>query len=167
MGELSLNNLTATLGSPARAFLWTVQLEINGIDQSIRYRARSTSTPGESIQPIDIPYMQTPGARYPGKRVVSKQMQIQFLEGEDGLVSKSLQAARQIDPETGGSKGDTARGKVAIRLLSTRAGSPWMGFEFIDAFLGGIGEAQLSQDSNAPLIIPATIFYNDWRRLSQ
>lgn len=167
MAEMGINSLRNNLDNPARSYLWEVMLPnpLGGDTDTLLLRCRSTSIPGVSVGSILLPFKQTGGVKYPGKKTYSHTWSCVFVEGEDRAMWDAFYDAAQaiINDETGlgawGIKKD-----IYLHLLNTD-GTVAKRIKLVGAYVESQDDIALSYDDESVILISITFSYDLWTKV--
>jgi hypothetical protein len=163
--RMGINSLKGTLTNPQRVYLWDVLIPDpvgGGNTETLMLRCQSTAIPGESVGQIVIPYKQTPGAAYPGKRTVSHTWTCTFIEGEDQAIIDNLRPWLMacVNNDGVGEGDDVIKRDVYLKMLSTK-GDDTREVKLVGAFLQDIAEVALSYDAEEVVRYSITFSFDD------
>jgi len=164
MAEMSVNSLKNNLSNPARTYLWEVLFAnpLGGDTETLLLRCRSTSIPGVSVGSILLPFKQTGGVKYPGKKIYSHTWACTFVEGEDREMWDAFYAWAQaiINDETGlGSF--NIKTDVYLHLIDTD-GTVSKKIKLVGAYIESQDDVALSYDDEKEINIAVTFSYDYW-----
>ena len=167
MPEMGINSLKNNLNNPARSYLWEVLFPnpLGGDTDTLLLRCRSTSIPGVSVGSILLPYKQTGGVKYPGKKTYSHTWACTFVEGEDRAMWDAFYDAAQaiIDDETGlGSFG--IKKDVYLHLLDTD-GTVSKRIKLAGVYVESQEDIALSYDEEGAILISVSFSYDYWTKV--
>jgi len=167
MPEMSVNSLKNNLNNPGRSYLWEVLFPnpLGGDTDTLLLRCRSTNIPGVSVGSILLPYKQTGGVKYPGKKTYSHTWACTFVEGEDRAMWDAFYDMAQaiIDDETGlGSFG--IKRDVYLHLIDTD-GTVSKRIKLVGSYIESQEDIALSYDEEGAIIIAVTFSYDYWTKV--
>lgn len=166
MPEMGVNSLKNNLNNPARSYLWEVLFPNpdGGDTDTLLLRCRSTSIPGVSVGSILLPYKQTGGVKYPGKKTYSHTWACTFVEGEDRAMWNAFYEMAQavVDDETGlGSFG--IKKNIYLHLIDTD-GTVSLRIKLVGAYVESQDDVAISYDDDAVILISITFSYDYWTK---
>lgn len=164
MGNMGINSLRNNLDNPARSYLWEVLFPnpLGGDTETLLLRCRSTSIPGVSVGSILLPYKQTAGIKYPGKKTYSHTWACTFVEGEDRAMWEAFYAAAQavIHDETGlGSWG--IKRDIYLHLQDTD-GTISKRIKLVGAYVESQEDIALSYEEESVILVAVSFSYDYW-----
>jgi len=164
MSEMSVNSLRDNLGNPARAYLWEFLCAnpLGGDTETLLLRCRSASIPGVSVGSILVPYKQTGGLKFPGKKTFSHTWACSFIEGEDRAIWDAFYAWAQaiINTETGLGAWNIKR-DLYLHLIDTD-GTVSKKIKIVGAYVESQDDVSLTQDSETEVTVNITFSYDYW-----
>jgi hypothetical protein len=164
---MGIQSLKANLKNPARQYLWEVVFPevIGGGDGTIlTFRCQSAEMPEEFFGNINIDYKQTAGVVYPGRRRLSHELTLQFVEGEDRKVFEAMYNWRQqiIHNENGiGAGDDSIKTDVYIKLLNT-TGDEAMSIRLQGCYPKKTAGISLDYTADAVIRPEVTFSFDNW-----
>lgn len=164
MTEMSADSLKNNINNPARGYLWEVLMPnpVSGDPLTLLLRCRSTSIPGVSVGSIHLPYKQTGGVKYPGKKTFSHTWSCTFVEGEDRKTWEAFYEMTQaiVNAETGiGAFGI----KRDIYLhLQNQDETISLRIKMVGAYIESQDDVALAHSDEGELNIPVTFSYDYW-----
>lgn len=164
MSNMGINALRNNLDNPARSYLWEVLIPnpLGGDTETLLLRCRSTSIPGVSVGGILLPYKQTGGIKYPGKKTYSHTWSCTFVEGEDRAMWEAFYEAAQaiINDETGiGSWG--IKKDIYLHLQDTDD-TISKRIKLVGAYVESQEDIALSHEDETVILIAITFSYDYW-----
>jgi len=166
MPEMGINSLKNNLNNPARSYLWEVLFPnpVGGDTDTLLLRCRSTSIPGVSVGSILLPYKQTGGVKYPGKKTFSHTWACTFVEGEDRAMWDAFYEWAQaiIDSETGLGSFNIKK-DIYLHLIDTD-GTVSKRIKLVGAYIESQDDIALSYDDETPILIAVTFSYDYWAK---
>lgn len=164
MPEMSVDSLKNNLTNPARNYLWEVLFANpkGGDTTTLLLRCRSTSIPGVSVGKIHIPYKQSGGIEYPGKKTFSHTWSCVFVEGEDRAMWDAFYDWTQaiIDAETGlGSL--SIKTDIYLHLINTD-GTVAKKIKMVGCYVESQDDVAISQSDEGEIEISITFSYDYW-----
>lgn len=166
MSEMGVNSLKNNLNNPARTYLWEVMLAnpLAGETDTLLLRCRSSNIPGVSVGAILLPFKQTGGVKYPGKKTYSHTWACTFVEGEDRKMWDTFyeQAQAIIDDESGLGAFNIKR-DIYLHLINTD-GTVSKKIKLVGAYVESQDDVALSYDDEGVINISITFSYDYWTR---
>lgn len=164
MSNMGINSLKNNLNNPARGYLWEVLFPnpLGGDTETLLLRCRSTSIPGVSVGGILLPFKQTGGVKYPGKKTYSHTWACTFVEGEDRAMWDAFYEAAQavIHDETGlgafGIKKD-----IYLHLINTD-GTVSKRIRLVGAYIESQEDIALSYEDESVILVAVSFSYDYW-----
>ncbi|MHA1592007.1 MAG: hypothetical protein ACTSUP_06015 [Candidatus Heimdallarchaeaceae archaeon] len=164
MSQMSINSLKNNLTNPARSYLWEVLFAnpLGGDTETLLLRCRSTNIPGVSLGSILLPYKQTGGVKYPGKKTFSHTWSATFVEGEDRAMWDAFYEWTQsiVNAETGlGSF--NIKTDIYLHLINTD-GTVSKKIKLVGCYIESQEDIAITNDTDAEINIAVTFSYDYW-----
>jgi hypothetical protein len=164
MAEMSADALKNNLDNPARSYLWEVLMPnpVSGDPVTLLLRCRSTSIPGVSVGSILLPYKQTGGVKYPGKKTFSHTWACTFVEGEDRVMWNTFYEMAQavIDAETGLGSFNIKRDMYLH--LQDQDGTTSLRIKMVGVYIESQDDIALAHSEEGEVNIAVTFSYDYW-----
>ena len=120
------------------------------------------SIPGVSVGSIHIPFKQTGGVKYPGKKTYSHTWSATFTEGEDRAMWDAFYAwAQSIINDTTGIGAAVIKTDIYLHLLNTD-GTVSKRIRLVGCYTESQDDVSISQDSEGEIQISITFSYDYW-----
>lgn len=161
---MSANSLKNNINNPARSYLWEVLMPnpVSGDPTTLLLRCRSSNIPGVSVGSIHLPFKQTGGVKYPGKKTFSHTWACTFVESEDRKTWEAFYQMAQaiIDAETGigafGIKRD-----VYLHLID-QDDTVSLRIKMVGVYVESQDDVALAHSDEGELNIAITFSYDYW-----
>jgi len=167
MTGMSSENLKNDISNPAKTYLWDVafaNLIGGGNRDHLEVRAQSTAIPGRSFGEILVPFMGTPGIKFPGKLTMTHSWPAVFIEGNDREVWKALYAWSQAiqNVRTGlGGPDSLIKADVYLRLKDQQ-GNVTNKLRLAGCYPQAVDEVPLAFEDESSIFYNATFSYDYW-----